>query len=53
MDIKAFFGHNSITHETTWEEVIQYFPSRHEAQKAMQNILATVLDRSSKTIVVK
>ncbi len=24
-----------------------------DAQKAMQNILATVLDRSSKTIVVK
>ena len=26
MAIKAFMGRNSITHETTWEEIVQFFP---------------------------
>ena len=39
MAIKAFIGRNSITHETTWEEIVQFFPSRREAQKVMRDVI--------------
>ena len=37
--IKEFVDKKAITHDTTWEEVIQYFPPRHEAQKAMKEAI--------------
>ena len=39
MAIKAFMGRTSITHETTWEEIVRLFPARREAQKAMKDVI--------------
>ena len=39
MAIKAFLERGSITHQTTWEEIMQFFPSRREAQQAMKEVI--------------